>query len=133
VSSWLTRTSALSSRLAGGLVGGIALGILVVLYGPALARQWRRWMGFRRARRGEGEASDATLLYQRMLALLAKRGFQKPPWLTPAEFARVLPASEMAVVVEDLTSAYNAFRFGGRRDVAPQMVRLLERLESVAR
>jgi transglutaminase-like putative cysteine protease len=133
VSSWLTRTSALSSRLAGALVGGIALGILVVLYGPALARQWRRWMGFRRARRGEGEASDATLLYQRMLALLAKRGFQKPPWLTPAEFARVLPASEMAVVVEDLTSAYNAFRFGGRRDVAPQMVRLLERLESVAR
>ena len=65
-----------------------------------------------------------------MLAVLAQRGFQKPPWLTPMEFARVLPSSEMAVVVEDLTSAYNAFRFGGRRDVAPQMLRLLERLES---
>jgi hypothetical protein len=37
------------------------------------------------------------------------------------------------VMVEDLTSAYNAFRFGGRREVAPHMVRLLERLESVER
>jgi hypothetical protein len=133
VSSWLTRTSAMSLPGAGALVGGIAFGILMVLYGPALARRWRRWQGFRRAKRGEGEASDATLLYQRMLAVLARRGFQKPPWLTPMEFARVLPSSEMAVVVEDLTSAYNAFRFGGRRDVAPQMVRLLEQLESVER
>ncbi len=84
----------------------VVYGILAVLYSPALARWLRRWRGVRRARRGEGEASDATLLYQRMLAVLARRGFQKPPWLTPLEFARVLPASEMAVVVEDLTSAF---------------------------
>lgn len=83
----------------------------------------------RRAQRGEGQASDATLLYQRLLAVLARRGYQKPPWLTPAEFARVLPESETSVLVEDLTSAYNEFRFGGRRDAAPRMIRMLERLE----
>jgi len=33
--------------------------------------------------------------------------------------------------VEDLTSAYNQFRFGGRCDVAPRMIRLLDRLESL--
>ncbi len=133
LSQWGTRAAALGLRSAGTVMSAIAIAILAVLYGPALTRWLRRWRGLRRARRGEGEASDATLLYQRMLAVLARRGFQKPPWLTPLEFARVLPASEMALVVEDLTSAYNAFRFGGRRDVAPHMVRLLERLESVER
>ncbi len=62
-----------------------------------------------------------------MLAMLARRGIQKPPWLTPAEFARVLPASEVSVVVDDLTASYNALRFGGRGDVAPRMMLLLER------
>ncbi len=65
-----------------------------------------------------------------MLAVLEKRGFQKPPWLTPSEFARVLPASETAILVDDLTAAYNQFRFGGQRDAATRMLRLLERLGS---
>jgi transglutaminase-like putative cysteine protease len=132
-SQWWTRTASVGLRAAGAGMGAIVLAILAVLYGPALARWLSRWRGVRRARRGEGEASDATLLYERMLTVLARRGFQKPPWLTPLEFARVLPNSEMAVVVEDLTTAYNAFRFGGRRDVARQMIRLLERLETVER
>jgi hypothetical protein len=84
----------------------------------------------RRARRGEAQASDATVMYERMLYLLERRGFQKPPWLTPAEFARVLPASQTALLVEDLTAAYNEVRFGGRRDAAPRMVWLLQRLET---
>ncbi|HLX46603.1 MAG TPA: DUF4129 domain-containing protein, partial [Bryobacteraceae bacterium] len=61
----------------------------------------------------------------------ARRGIQKPPWLTPAEFARVLPASEVRGVVQDLTTFYNEFRFGGRREVAPEMMRLLENLEKL--
>ena len=85
----------------------------------------------RKIERGEGEASDATLLYQRMLGVLRKRGIQKPAWLTPAEFARVIPTSELTMLVDDLTSAYNEFRFGGRRDVAPRMVRLLDQLEKL--
>jgi hypothetical protein len=85
----------------------------------------------RRLARGEGQASDATLLYERMLRLLARRGIQKPPWLTPAEFARVLPASEVNRIVDDLTAFYNEFRFGGRREVAPSMVRLLDQLEKM--
>jgi hypothetical protein len=66
-----------------------------------------------------------------MLRVLEHRGLQKPPWLTPAEFARVLPASDLAMLVEDLTGAYNEFRFGGRRDAAPRMVRLLRRIETL--
>ena len=53
--------------------------------------------------RGEAEASDATLLYQRMLKVLKRRGIEKPAWLTPCEFARVLQEPELALLVEDLT------------------------------
>ena len=108
-----------------------ALAALAILFGPSLLRKLRADLRVRRAQRGEAQASDATLLYERMLRVLERRGMQKPPWLTPAEFARVLPASELAMLVEDLTGAYNEFRFGGRRDAAPRMVRLLRRIETL--
>jgi hypothetical protein len=108
-----------------------ALAALAILYGPTLLRKLRADLRVRRAQRGDAQASDATLLYERMLRVLERRGLQKPPWLTPAEFAHVLPASELAMLVEDLTGAYNQFRFGGRRDAAPRMVRLLRRIETL--
>lgn len=108
-----------------------AAAVLAIFYGPGLLRKLRADLRVRRAQRGEAQASDATLLYERMLRVLERRGMQKPPWLTPAEFARVLPASELAMLVEDLTGAYNEFRFGGRRDAAPRMVRLLRRIETL--
>jgi hypothetical protein len=129
IAEGLKQAAALARRSAAGLIALAAFLILAVIYGPNLKSWWRRFSGVRRARRGQGQASDATLLYQRMLKVLSRRGFQKPAWLTPAEFARVLPQSEVSILVEDLTAAYNEFRFGGRQDVALRMVRLLERLE----
>jgi len=108
-----------------------ALAGAAILYGPTLLRKLSADLRVRRAQRGEAQTSDATLLYERMLRVLERRGLQKPPWLTPAEFAHVLPASELAILVEDLTGAYNQFRFGGRRDAAPRMVRLLRRIETL--
>jgi len=109
----------------------IFVAIVAVLLGPGASRWLRGAIRVRRLKRGEGEASDATLLYQRMLALLERRGIQKPPWLTPSEFVRVLPATDLSPLVDDLTSAYVEFRFGGKRDVAPRMVQLLDRLEKM--
>jgi hypothetical protein len=135
ISNWL---SAVTSpwRGAGRLLISVVLVVgaavfLAILLWPALKAIARRRAGVRRLARGEGEASDATMLYQRMLALLERQGFRKPASFTPIEFARALPMSEMSILVEDLTSAYNEFRFGGRRDVAPRMIRLLERLENM--
>ncbi len=108
-----------------------ALAALAMLFGPGLLRKLRADLRVRRAQRGEAQASDATLLYERMLRVLERRGLRKPPWVTPAEFARVLPPSELAMLVEDLTGAYNQFRFGGRNDAAPRMVRLLRRIETL--
>jgi transglutaminase-like putative cysteine protease len=128
---WLRSSAEAGGGWLAALAAAGALGLLALFYGPAWWRWGRGQFRLHRARRGAAHPSDATLLYERMLALLEKRGFQKPPWLTPAEFARVLPASELALLVDDLTRAYNQVRFGGRRDAAPHMVRLLRRIETL--
>lgn len=128
---WLTGAARSSAAYAPTAAVVMFAAIVTVLLGPAAARGFRGAMRVRRLKRGEGQASDATLLYQRMLRLLERRGIQKPPWLTPTEFARLLPANELSPLVDDLTSSYVEFRFGGKRDAAPRMVQLLDRLEKM--
>jgi hypothetical protein len=82
-----------------------------------------------RVRRGQARVGDATLLYQRMLHILKRRGFQKPAWFTPAEFASSLPAGPVGATVGEFTAAYNAMRFGGQTGVAPRLSLLLDALE----
>jgi len=100
--------------------------------GFAAGPLWRR-MGMRRrverARRGQASMADATLLYQRMLHILKRRGYQKPPWFTPAEFARSLPRTPLGESVGEFTATYNALRFGGHAEAAPKLSILLDRME----
>jgi hypothetical protein len=128
---WLQGAARSSVEYAPVVAVLIFVAMLGVLFGPGGVRGFRAAMRVRRLKRGVGEASDATLLYQRMLSLLERRGIQKPPWLTPSEFARVLPSTELTPLVEDLTSAYVEFRFGGRCDAAPRMVQLLDQMEKM--
>lgn len=116
--------------------GFLVLGAgLLAFVGRMFGRDgWRWWNARRRVikvQRGEGRASDATLLYQRMLKILHRRGIEKPAWLTPCEFAQVLEEPELSLLVDDLTSAYNELRFGGNSQAARKMVVLLEQLEAV--
>ncbi|HUQ91489.1 MAG TPA: DUF3488 and transglutaminase-like domain-containing protein [Bryobacteraceae bacterium] len=103
--------------------------VLLVMFGPALFRRWRSVLRVRRVQRGEAFASDATLLYQRMLVSLRRRGIEKPLWLTPAEFARIVPDPHTSALLQDFTAAYNDLRYGNRPEVAPKLVNLLDRLE----
>jgi hypothetical protein len=75
--------------------------------------------------------ADATVLYQRMLHILKRRGYQKPPWFTPAEFAASLPPTELGAAVNEFTMTYNALRFGGHAEAAPRLSTLLDRMERV--
>jgi transglutaminase-like putative cysteine protease len=118
-------------RFAPWAIGLLGLAAAALLLGPMILKRWRQRAHTRRLARGETERSDATVLYQQMLDLLEKRGFQKPPWLTPLEFARVLRAPEMAELVTEGTAAYNELRFGERRDAAPRMMRVLEQLRQL--
>ena len=102
-----------------------------ILFGPVLRKRWKRRVHARKLERGETERSDATILYQELLELLEKRGFQKPAWLTPLEFARVLRAPDIATLVAEATDAYNELRFGGRREAVPRMTRVLEQIRQM--
>jgi transglutaminase-like putative cysteine protease len=132
------RSTALDWKEAVGGWGrrfGLLALIAPVLAGAAwrgLPRLWTWWETLervRQAQRGAARASDATLLYARMLAVLRRQGFEKPAWITPSEFARLLPASETARQVESFTVAYNSLRFGGDRGAAFRMMQALEALQ----
>jgi len=101
----------------------------VCLLGPFLWRRWLALVRVRRVQRGEASASDATLLYRRMLASLRRRGIEKPAWITPAEFARIIPDPQAAALLQDFTAAYNHLRFGHHAEAAPKLVLILDRLE----
>jgi len=122
---------------SGKRYGFVLLGLmLVAVFAKQFGRDGLRWWTTRqrvlKVQRGQADASDATLLYQKMLQVLHRRGIEKPAWLTPVEFAHVLQEREVATVVQDLTEAYNQLRFGGNAEAAGRIVSLLERLEATA-
>ncbi len=103
--------------------------ITIGLFGPRLRRLWTSGRQIRRVRRGQGDVNDAALIYRRMLATLARRGYQKPEWFTPNEFARTLPLPEQETITA-FTSAYNEVRFGSSGDAALRLAELLRTIES---
>jgi len=114
---------------AAGVLLVLAIGI-AIWFGP---RWWRALIARRHVRRlsrGQVGVSDASLLYARMLEILRRRGFEKPAWLTPAEFARILPPSPMAAAVSNITTLYNDLRYAQKTDAGVRMIELLKELEA---
>ena len=73
--------------------------------------------------------ADATILYTRFLEMLRARGYSKPPWYTPTELVASLGSPEIAAVAGQFVTAYQELRFGGKTEVAPRLVLLLEELK----
>jgi hypothetical protein len=109
---------------------GVAAAVLIALWllAPRLMGLIRMRRRVQAARRGQASVGDATLLYQRMLHILKRQGYQKPSWFTPAEFAASLPSGPLGSTVTEFTAAYNALRYGGRTDVAARLSTLLDEL-----
>ena len=126
--NWSLRLAASFRRHGIAILLVLAMGALVWLLGPRLVRLLRIRNRVERVRRGQATVGDATLLYGRMLDLLKRRGYQKPAWFTPAEFAQSLPPGRMGTAVSEFTVQYNALRFGRRTDVAPRLSILLDEL-----
>ncbi|MBM3774940.1 MAG: DUF4129 domain-containing protein, partial [Acidobacteria bacterium] len=93
-------------------------------------RSLRARGGLFRLRRGQPAPADATLLYGFMLELLRRRGYQKPAWFTPGEFASSLPDRELAALVARFTRSYNEMRFGRQVERAPTLASLLDQLRA---
>lgn len=127
--AWKTGAVAWFRHYGAWLLAGFAALVAAVWFAPGAWRTLHMLRRVRLARRGKARVDDATLLYGRMLELLKRRGYQKPAWFTPHEFAASLPRTELGLLVDQFTEAYNALRFGGRVSAAPQLSLLLERLE----
>jgi len=132
-SGWTSYVSKPSRRLGAWLPAILGAGVLLWLFGPSVLRLLHVHRRVERARRGQAIVADATLLYERMLRILKRHGYQKPPWFTPAEFAASLPRTEWAAALTEFTNTYNALRFGGRTEVAPRLSALLDQLDQAAR
>jgi transglutaminase-like putative cysteine protease len=116
-------------RYGMGMLFALILGALVWMLGPPLVRLARVRRRVRLVRLGQASVGDATLLYQRMLHIVRRRGYQKPAWFTPAEFAASLPRPGLGSAVAEFTATYNEWRFGGHSNVAPRLSHLLDELE----
>jgi hypothetical protein len=126
--NWHLRAAAWFRHYGAGIPIGLALGVAIWVLGPRLVRLLRIRSRVERVRRGQATVADATLLYERMLDLLKRRGYQKPAWFTPTEFARSLPSGQLGTAVTEFTGQYNALRFGRRTEVAPRLSMLLDEL-----
>jgi hypothetical protein len=125
----LTLTASWLKRHLAAFVAALALAGGLLLAAPGIARWANGRLRARRLLRGRVRAADATELYRRALNLLRRQGFDKPPFLTPVEFARTAPCPEISEILIDFTRAYNHVRFGGRAEAASEMMTLLEELE----
>jgi transglutaminase-like putative cysteine protease len=113
---------------------------IALLAGALLALRWRglsdyltRQWGLRFGSQTEMSPRLATLQYQQMLRLLARRGMVKPPGQTPQEFAASIAAVELAAPVGQMTSLYQAARFGAHSAEIARMAHLLDNLKLLLR
>ena len=74
----------------------------------------------------------ATLQYNEMLRLLARRGIRKAPGQTPLEFATSVPDGNLAAPVHELTAMYHAARFGGQAPDPQRASSLLDLIQTFA-
>lgn len=132
VADWVKRLKGAADnarQYAWQAVLAIVLVTVLIVFGPALWRYAKTAFRVQRVRRGQVSASDATLLYQRMLDLLHQRGIEKPAWITPSEFAGTMKDPQAAALVGRFTVTYNALRFGHQHTAAPRLVELLDEIE----
>ncbi|MBM3747222.1 MAG: DUF3488 domain-containing protein [Acidobacteria bacterium] len=115
-------------KYGAAILVGIALAVTACTGLPRLRAVWRTRRRLRRALQGMAASPDASLLYARLLGLLACRGWKKPACLTPIEFARGLPPSPLSSLVAEFTHAYNELRFGSQASAALRMAVLLDEI-----
>jgi hypothetical protein len=75
----------------------------------------------------------ATLQYQEMLRVLGRGGFSKAEAQTPMEFAASLPDGNLAAPVMEMTSIYQAARYGAKPADPQLATSLIDRIQTFLR
>jgi transglutaminase-like putative cysteine protease len=127
-----TQRTVSGSPLKWGLTGtGIAL---LLLLAANARRLWRALSSRRLAARPEKSPSlAATIWYERMIRMLAGKGWRKSPAQTPSEFLTGIQDEAMRESVAKFTRRYESARFGGSAEDAQRLPDLYEEVSSAAR
>jgi transglutaminase-like putative cysteine protease len=111
---------------------GPALGAIVFVLLLANAGKLRRsLLSMRAARRPERAPQQAaSVWYERMTRLLARRGWRKSPQQTPAEFLATIADPDLQTSVARFTQHYERARFGDSVEDARALPQLFELLRN---
>ena len=115
--------------------GAIALGVVALLIlGAYSARLWRAIRRRRVAARPErSPRMAATIWYERVLRLLAKRGWQKSPAQTPAEFVASFKNGGVRDPMARFAEHYERARFGDSGEDAARLPEVYEEVAEASR
>ena len=98
--------------------------VFLIIFGRSFLERLRSAWQVRRIRPDRAKPADAAILYEHMLRIMKQRGYQKPAWFTPREFAATVRQS----AIDEFTDAYNALRYGGDSSAAERMKQILQEL-----
>ena len=135
--TWLSRARRMQRNITASpgrwsFVGGLTTVLLL------LAANFRRlWQAFQRRRLAlhpqDAPKSAATIWYERMLRLLARRGWRKSMAQTPEEFASAIPKEGLRQHVARFTAHYECARFGGSANDAQRLPELYKEIVTASR
>jgi len=127
-----TQRTVSDSPLKWSLIGAVIAALLVLA--ASARRLWRGFQNRRLAARPEKSPSRAaTIWYERMTRLLARKGWRKSPAETPKEFLICIPDEATRDSVAKFTELYESARFGGSAEDARQLPELFEEISSSCR
>jgi protein-glutamine gamma-glutamyltransferase len=126
-----TQRTFVDSPLAWGLAGAAISALL--LFAVNARRLFRGFRSRRLAARPEKSPSlAATIWYERMTRMLARKGWQKSPVHTPDEFVDTIQGRAVRESVAKFTQHYESARFGGSAEDARRLPELYEEVSTTA-
>lgn len=118
-------------RRRGVMLLGLVVLLMVAMNLRKLARFWRNYRIA--AKPEESPRTAASIWYERMTISLARRGCEKKPAQTPAEFVTSIHDPMLRHAVSVFTQHYHRARFGGLTEDAKRLPELYELIEGTAR
>jgi transglutaminase-like putative cysteine protease len=114
-------------------LAGAVITVLLML-AVNVKRLWRELRHRRLAARPEKSPSlAATIWYERVTRMLARKGWTKSPAQTPAEFLASIQNDAVREPVSKFTEHYESARFGGSTEDAQRLPELYEEILTMAR
>jgi transglutaminase-like putative cysteine protease len=127
-----TQLTISDSPLKWSIEGGAIL--ILLLVAGNVQRLWRALCSRRLAARPEKSPSlAATIWYERMTRMLAKKGWHKSPAHTPQEFLICIEDEAMRSSVARFTRHYESARFGGSAQDAQRLPGLYQEVSTAVR